>query len=205
MYMCIYGMDSPGGYQLVGRTLPIWNKFVRNPQFGAQQPWLLRFFDQISFYPVTEEELTVERESFREGRSSIRIAEAIFDWAQYRQFLERHAADIAEFRSRQEAAFRTEVAHWTRSELAPSPEAPPGASQPADVPEGHHVCAQMHGIIWQVLVKPGERVERQQALFTIEAMKMEVMVLSSVAGVVTSTRCKVGQPVLAGDVLAVIQ
>ncbi|VFS90857.1 Allophanate hydrolase subunit 2 [Kluyvera cryocrescens] len=26
MYMCIYGMDSPGGYQLVGRTLPIWNK-----------------------------------------------------------------------------------------------------------------------------------------------------------------------------------
>ena len=29
MYMCIYGMDSPGGYQLVGRTLPIWNKFLK--------------------------------------------------------------------------------------------------------------------------------------------------------------------------------
>ncbi|HBM23224.1 MAG TPA: urea carboxylase, partial [Alcanivorax sp.] len=25
VYMCIYGMDSPGGYQLIGRTLPIWN------------------------------------------------------------------------------------------------------------------------------------------------------------------------------------
>ncbi len=33
MYMCIYGMDSPGGYQLVGRTLPIWNKYVKNAQF----------------------------------------------------------------------------------------------------------------------------------------------------------------------------
>ena len=30
VYMCIYGMDSPGGYQLVGRTLPIWNKFLKN-------------------------------------------------------------------------------------------------------------------------------------------------------------------------------
>ena len=30
MYMCIYGMDSPGGYQLIGRTLPIWNKFKKN-------------------------------------------------------------------------------------------------------------------------------------------------------------------------------
>ncbi len=30
VYMCIYGMDSPGGYQLVGRTLPIWNTFLKN-------------------------------------------------------------------------------------------------------------------------------------------------------------------------------
>jgi len=205
MYMCIYGMDSPGGYQLLGRTLPIWNKFVRNPQFDPQQPWLLRFFDQISFYPVTEEELAVERESFREGRSSIRITEEIFDWADHRRFLERHAADIAEFRARQDAAFQTEIAHWTNSEPAPAPADPPGASLPAEVTGGHHVFAQMHGIIWRVLVQPGERVARQQVLFIIEAMKMEVMVLSPVAGVVTSIRCKVGQPVSAGDVLAVIQ
>ena len=92
MYMCIYGMDSPGGYQLMGRTLPIWNRFVRNTQFEPGKPWLLRFFDQISFYPVTEEELTVERESFREGRSSIRISEEIFDWSAYRRFLDLHAA-----------------------------------------------------------------------------------------------------------------
>ena len=49
MYMCIYGMDSPGGYQLVGRTLPIWNKFVKNAQFADGQPWLLHFFDQVRF------------------------------------------------------------------------------------------------------------------------------------------------------------
>lgn len=26
MYICIYVTSSPGGYQLVGRTIPIWNK-----------------------------------------------------------------------------------------------------------------------------------------------------------------------------------
>jgi urea carboxylase len=205
MYMCVYGMDSPGGYQIVGRTLPIWNKFIRNPQFEPNKPWLLRFFDQISFYPVTEEELTVERESFREGRSSIRIDEEIFDWAAHREFLEQHAAEIAEFRARQGAAFQTEVAHWTRTEPAPAPLPPPGTSFAAEIPEGHHVSAQMHGVIWKVLVNPGERVELQQVLLIIEAMKMEVLVLSPVAGVVRSTRCEVGQPVSAGDILAVIQ
>ncbi|MGE8636961.1 MAG: carboxyltransferase domain-containing protein, partial [Achromobacter piechaudii] len=49
VYMCIYGMDSPGGYQLVGRTLPIWNKFLKNPVFQDGKPWLLRFFDQVRF------------------------------------------------------------------------------------------------------------------------------------------------------------
>ena len=106
MYMCIYGMDSPGGYQLMGRTLPIWNKFNKNPQFEPGKPWLLRFFDQVSFYPVTEEELAVERESFREGRSSVRISEETFDWAAYREFLNRHADEIEEFRALQQAAFK---------------------------------------------------------------------------------------------------
>jgi len=47
-YMCIYPMDSPGGYQLVGRTLPIWNTFGRTGPFTADKPWLLEFFDQVS-------------------------------------------------------------------------------------------------------------------------------------------------------------
>lgn len=46
-YMCIYPMDSPGGYQLVGRTLPIWNTFGRTKAFTAEKPWLLEFFDQV--------------------------------------------------------------------------------------------------------------------------------------------------------------
>ena len=46
-YMCIYPMDSPGGYQLVGRTLPIWNTWGRVKPFTPDAPWLLRIFDQV--------------------------------------------------------------------------------------------------------------------------------------------------------------
>lgn len=47
-YMCIYPMDSPGGYQLIGRTLPIWNTFATAGPFSRDKPWLLEFFDQVN-------------------------------------------------------------------------------------------------------------------------------------------------------------
>jgi hypothetical protein len=50
-YMCIYPMNSPGGYQLVGRTLPIWNTFGRAGPFSPDKPWLLQFFDQVRARP----------------------------------------------------------------------------------------------------------------------------------------------------------
>ncbi len=46
-YLCIYPMESPGGYQLVGRTLPIWNTWGRTAPFTPATPWLLRIFDQV--------------------------------------------------------------------------------------------------------------------------------------------------------------
>ena len=57
MYMCIYGMDSPGGYQLIGRVhYQSGISLKKNKQFGDKQ-WFLQFFDQIKYFEVTEEEL----------------------------------------------------------------------------------------------------------------------------------------------------
>jgi urea carboxylase len=66
--VCIYGINSPGGYQLVGRTLRIWNKLPKNAIFIDERPWLLQLFDQVRFYQVTKRELDVSRNSLREGR-----------------------------------------------------------------------------------------------------------------------------------------
>ena len=62
-YMCIYGMEGPGGYQFVGRTVQVYNRFKTTKHFQAETPWLLRFFDQIRFYPVDAKELLEMREA----------------------------------------------------------------------------------------------------------------------------------------------
>ncbi len=52
-YLCVYGMEGPGGYQFVGRTVQMWNRYRQTVDFSDGKQWLLRFFDQIRFYPVT--------------------------------------------------------------------------------------------------------------------------------------------------------
>lgn len=204
MYMCIYGMDSPGGYQLVGRTLPIWNRFNKNPQFKDGQPWLLHFFDQVKFYPVSEEELVAFREAFREGRAQIRIEHTEFDFAQYSAFLNEHAGSIGQFQARQKQAFEAEVQRWAEFDLEPAA-APLPAQAPAVEAQGEPLRADMNGSLWKVLAKPGQRVAAGDKLLVIEAMKMELAVLAPVAGTVTALACVPGQAVVPGDVLLYIQ
>ncbi|MXP54571.1 urea carboxylase [Pantoea sp. Seng] len=201
MYMCIYGMDSPGGYQLVGRTLPIWNKFLKNDQFAADEPWLLHFFDQVRFYPVTEDELTQLRDDFREGRATVRIEETLFDFAAHQQFLAEHADSIAEFRQRQSAAFEQEVTLWAQEEQ----NAPLTSEETLMAPEADEdalaVCADMNGNIWKVLVQPADAVEAGQTLIIVEAMKMELAIVAPQAGTVKRIACQAGRPVSPGDTL----
>ena len=203
MYMCIYGMDSPGGYQLVGRTLPIWNKFVKNAQFVDGQPWLLHFFDQVRFYPVSEAELDAFREAFREGRAQIRIEHGEFDFAEYRHFLAEHAESIADFQTRQKAAFEAEVQLWRDDD--PAAAAPLVCAQGDDGDlDGHLVSAEMSGSVWKVLVEPGQHVEAGAPLLVVEAMKMELAVTAPVAGTVKAVRCAPGKAVTPGDALLLL-
>ncbi len=196
MYMCIYGMDSPGGYQLVGRTLPIWNKFLKNSQFAAHQPWLMRFFDQVRFYPVSEAELTQLRDDFREGRAAIRIEETLFDFVAHQRFLVENANEIADFRQRQAAAFEREVALWAQEDQS-APPVPDAVSEE----RGLAVRADMNGNIWKILAAPGDSVRAGETLIVVEAMKMELAIVSPQDGKVARIACQVGRPVSPGDAL----
>ncbi len=206
VYMCIYGMDSPGGYQLVGRTLPIWNKFLKSPVFINNEPWLLRFFDQVRYYPVTEAELTEQREAFREGRLTIDIEETWFDIAEHVRFLEDNAESITAFQEKQQAAFTKEVALWKADEekqVEAALQAGP-AVDPNDV-DGHAVTADISGNIWKLLVEPGQAVEPDQPLLIVEAMKMEFSVYADRKAKVSAVHCAPGKPVNAGDILIVLE
>jgi len=77
-YLCVYGMEGPGGYQFVGRTVQMWNRYRQTDSFRDGHPWLLRFFDQIRFYEVSEEQLLEHRRDFPLGRFDVKIEETTF-------------------------------------------------------------------------------------------------------------------------------
>lgn len=206
VYMCIYGMDSPGGYQLVGRTLPIWNTFLRNSQFSQDKPWLLRFFDQVRFYPVSEEELTQQRDAFRYGQHQIQIEETLFDLEQYEQFLLEHRASIAEFQSRQDAAFSSEIKLWSEEEMNPDIENADSTSQALEMKENEiSVTADMTSSVWKYLVTPGQAVQVGDPLVILEAMKMEFTIQAPCSGTVHHLLCKIGELVSHGIPLLIIE
>src|SRR5712675_2078309 len=84
-YLCIYGMEGPGGYQFVGRTTQVWNRFRRTGLF-AERPWSLRFFDQIEWYPVSAEELLDLRAETDAGRGHVAVTDGWFDYGSYTRF-----------------------------------------------------------------------------------------------------------------------
>jgi urea carboxylase len=203
VYMCIYGMDSPGGYQLVGRTLPIWNQYLKNEAFIDGKPWLLRFFDQVRFYPVSEAELDQLRADFREGRHGIEISEEVFSLAEHNAFLASIADELVAFKTHQQAAFVAEVAHWGAEASGAAIEEEPVA---ADIDEaGHRVVAEISGSVWKVMVAEGAVVSAGDTLLVLEAMKMEFPVTAPLDGVVKGVHCRTGRAVNAGDPLITIE
>ncbi|MGV0741833.1 5-oxoprolinase/urea amidolyase family protein [Mycolicibacterium sp. XJ870] len=113
-YLCVYGMEGPGGYQFVGRTTQIWNH--RHPLtaqgFDPQHPWLLRFFDRIQWYPVSADELLDLRADMAAGRGRVEIADGTFSLAEHEAFLAANADDIAATRATMEAARAEERQRW---------------------------------------------------------------------------------------------
>lgn len=102
-FMCIYPMESPGGYQLVGRTLPIWNTWQTNDAF-KEAPWLLRAFDRVKFHLVTEEELSATRDDVMNNRYQFQISPGVFDIKEYNRFLASVQPETEAFRRRQSLA-----------------------------------------------------------------------------------------------------
>ena len=75
----------------------------------------------------------------------------------------------------------------------------------ADPKDKSQVGASIPGMVSRVNVKPGDRVEPNQVLAVIEAMKMETSVVARMAGTVDQVTVKTGQAVQAGELLVTIQ
>ncbi|MBS1891061.1 MAG: 5-oxoprolinase/urea amidolyase family protein [Actinobacteria bacterium] len=112
-YLCIYGMEGPGGYQFVGRTTQVWDRGPGGTgPFEPGTPWLLRAFDRINWFPVEAEELLEMREAMAAGRLEVKITDGEFSLARHQAFLAAEAEDIDSFRAAQREAFAAERERW---------------------------------------------------------------------------------------------
>jgi len=206
-YMCVYGMEGPGGYQFVGRTLQMWNRYRDVAAFDGK-PWLLRFFDQIRFYPVSAAELLRIRRDFPLGRYPLQIEHSTLNLADYQAFLSSEAEGIAAFRSQQQSAFQAERERWIASGQAnfESDEAVAPLTDEAPLNAGEHsVDSHLAGNLWQVQVEVGQQVAAGDVLVILESMKMEIPLLAPLAGVVREVRVQPGSAVRAGQRVVVIE
>jgi urea carboxylase len=205
-YMCIYGMEGPGGYQLFGRTCQVWNAWRATAEFRDGKPWLLRFFDRIRFHPVSGKELLDFRAAFLRGQATLRIEDSSFKLRDYHRFLGENAASIAGFRETQRAAFRGERERWKAAGTAEA--AAPETSNIEVTQEAHAgepVEAHISGNVWKVLVSPGQTVAAEAPLLILESMKMEFTVTAPRAGRVHAVVAREGSLVTAGQALLFLE
>ena len=206
-YLCIYGMEGPGGYQFVGRTIQVWNQHRRGSAF--EKHWLLRPFDRIRFHEVDAAELQAMREAFPHGRLDIDIEAGTFDIEQHRAFLAKHRPAIDAFSTRRRQAFADELADWRQRGLLTFEQDAVATDPGANADETRNdaiappfVVSPMAGSVWAVAVQPGQRVEAGDKLFVVESMKAEFEVAAPTSGIVNEVLVAKGQTVTAGQPLA---
>ncbi len=206
-YLAIYGMEGPGGYQLIGRTVQVWNHYARGPAFRERMPWLLRMFDRIQWFAVSAEELVERRADMAAGRGEVAIEEGVFDAAEHLAFLEREPASAAAFGETQRAAFARERAAWQAAGEFDGRASLPvdhGVTDVAALPAGTVIHAPLASSVWRIHVAAGDRVVAGEELVTLEAMKMEMPVEAPHDGEVVAVLVQPGATVASGAGVVVV-
>lgn len=205
-YMCIYTMESPGGYQLVGRTVPIWDKLALGAH-SADQPWLLSPFDQVEFYPVSEAEIDRFSEEMNAGQFKVDIVDSVFDHTKYLEWVQANSESIEKFQQNQGGDKLEEfnrLIQVSNAELAKR-ELPDLASAEEFGDNAEMVYSEYSGRFWKPLVEVGQVVKEGDGLVVVEAMKTEMVVAAPVGGKVVKIVHKNGDMVDAGDLVVVIE
>lgn len=222
-------MDSPGGYQLTGRTLPIWDNYgqvsMENRGAPPEVPWFLRLFDRICFYDVSDVELETLRDEYRRGHFKLDISDGSFSFREYEKFCAEDEEGIKDFKEMQETAFADERARWDESGEGENSAAAEHAAKTSGLKEAEDVnsagggggwegetrppfsvsvLAGVAATVWSIDVADGDSVERGQSLVTLESMKVEISVQAPVAGTVVRLRGKKGDSVQASDEICLV-
>jgi len=102
--MALYNVESPGGYQLTGLTIPGCDILGSKSGYSLERPWLFEDFDQLTFHEVDEKEYEEQLALFHSGRYVYDVQETTFDMAEHNKMLEETREEVKTVRQRQKKA-----------------------------------------------------------------------------------------------------
>ncbi|KAJ9659577.1 hypothetical protein H2201_007326 [Coniosporium apollinis] len=185
--MSIYPVDSPGGYQMTGRTVPCFDMLMFKAGF-EEKPWLFQDFDLLTFYQVSEAEMDSFLAEFRSGRYKFEWEDVEFDMAEHNKLLEETAKEVEEIRKKQAVAqeemvkAEAESLEKWRKEKAENQVDEGTVEKLLSDPNIHPVEAPVDANVWKVEVEEGAEVKANQVVSAVvpvailEAMKLEIAV-----------------------------
>ena len=100
--MGLYNIESPGGYQLIGLSIPGVDILGSKNGYSLDRPWLFEDFDQLTFYEVGEEDYERQLALFHSGRYEYQWEEVTFDMAEHNDLLSRTKAEVKLIREKQQ-------------------------------------------------------------------------------------------------------
>lgn len=102
--MSIYPVDSPGGYQMTGRTLPCFDTLGYKKGFSIDRPWYFNDFDLLTYYQVSEDELADMLADYRIGNYEFEYENIEFDMKEHNDLLQSVAEEVKMVREKQAKA-----------------------------------------------------------------------------------------------------
>ena len=211
--MALYNVESPGGYQLTGLTIPGCDILGSKKQYSLSRPWLFEDFDQLTFQLVSVEEYERRLALFNSGRYEYDIQETVFDMEEHNRLLESTREEVRGIREKQREAQRKMqvveeelMTKWTEEKAA--------GKVPMDKVEAllndpgiEKVTSPLNANVWKVVVKEGASVRGGDEVAILEAMKLEISVRveEGVEGKIEKLLVRPGDVVGSGDTLALIR
>ncbi|KAI1130980.1 hypothetical protein F5Y10DRAFT_234793 [Nemania abortiva] len=213
-YMCIYAADSPGGYQLVGRTVPIWDEQCtlmgqHDNTAAPRNAWMFQLLDRISFYPILQADLDAAVAAGR-WQTLVSIEEGELCLDQYEEWLSENDEDIERV-TEQRKQFLRDVPFYEEL-LKPFDDSSQKkvehssflAGEGESNIEGEIIKAGIPGRCFRVEINEGDDLSAGDVVVWIESNKMELKIRSPIRGRCVKVYAEVGKVYRATDVLVVM-
>ena len=212
--MALYNVESPGGYQLTGLTIPGCDILGSKRGYSLERPWLFEDFDQLTFYEVQEEEYERELALFHSGRYEYKIEDTVFDMAEHNALLQSTRDEVRAMKARQKRAQDSMQQHEDQL-MAKWMEEKAAGKVPMDKveallsdPQITKITSPLNANVWKVVVGEGDEVAENTAVAVLEAMKLEISVNAEAeyaGGRVEKLIVRPGDVVNAGDPICLVR